>query len=146
MSIAIDRVAFSQKPDRWDIRTLMLTALPLSGLIVIVSFCIFSAAKDVFHIPLPQSQTLMFVMLVFSGQGIVYLVRERRHLWHSGPSKWLLVSSLSNIAVVSLVASAGSLMAPVKPEWVAILLGLVLVYLFAVDFLKIRIFRHFELH
>ena len=145
MSIATDRVSFSQKPDHWDIRTLMLTALPLAGLIVIFSFGIFLAAKDVFHIPLPQLQTLMFVMLVFSGQGTVYLVRERGHFWHSRPSKWLLISSLSDIAVVSLLASAGILMAPVKLEWVAILLGLVLAYLFAVDFLKIRIFRYFDL-
>jgi H+-transporting ATPase len=146
MSIATDRVAFSQKPDRWDIRTLMLTALPLAGLIVVFSFCIFLAAKDVFHIPLPQLQTLMFVMLVLSGQGTVYLVRERGHFWHSRPGKWLLISSFCDIAVVSLLAGAGILMALVKLESVAILLGLVLAYLFAVDFLKIRIFQYFDLH
>ena len=146
MSIAVDRVSFSQKPDHWDIRTLMLTALPLASLIVMFSFCIFLAAKDVFRIPLPQLQTLMFVMLVFSGQGTVYLVRERGHLWRSLPSKWLLVSSVSDIAVVSLLASGGILMAPVNLEWVAILFGLVLAYLFAVDFLKIRIFQYFDLH
>ena len=146
MSIATDRVSFSQKPDRWDIRTLMLTALPLACLIVIFSFGIFLTAKEVFHIPLPQLQTLMFVMLVFSGQGTVYLVRERGRFWHSRPSKWLLISSFCDIAVVSLLAGRGILMAPVKLEWVAILLGLVLAYLFAIDFLKIRIFRHFDLH
>jgi H+-transporting ATPase len=146
MSIATDRVSYSRKPDRWDIRTLMLSALPLAGLMVIFSFGIFLAAKDVFHIPLPQLRTLMFVMLVFSGQGTVYLVRERGHFWHSRPGKWLLVSSLGDIAVVSLLASAGILMAPVKLEWVAILLGLVLAYLSAVDFLKICIFRYFNLH
>lgn len=146
MSIATDRVSFSRRPDRWDIRTLMLTALPLASLIVVFSFCIFLAAKNVFHVALPQLQTLMFVMLVFSGQGTVYLVRERGHLWRSLPSRWLLASSLSDVAAVSLLASGGILMAPVKLEWTAILLGLVLVYLFAVDFLKIRVFRYFDLH
>ena len=146
MSIATDRVSYSQKPDRWDIRTLMLTALPLAGLIVIFSFGIFLAAKDIYRIALPQLQTLMFVMLVFTGQGTVYLVRKRGHFWHSRPSKWLTLSSLGGIAVVSLLASGGILMAPVKLEWVAILLGLVLAYMFAVDFLKIRVFRHFDLH
>ena len=37
-------------------------------------------------------------------------------------------------------------MGPVNLEWVGILLGLVLAYLFAVDFLKMRIFRRFDLH
>ena len=49
-------------------------------------------------------------------------------------------------AVHALLASAGILMAPVKLESVAILLGLVLANLFAVDFLKIRIFQYFDLH
>jgi len=54
-------------------------------------------------------------------------VREREHLWHSLPSKWLIASSLSDIAAVSLVAIGGILMVPVKLEWMAILLGPMLV-------------------
>ena len=61
-------------------------------------------------------------------------MREREHLWHSLPSKWLIASSLSVIAAVSLVAIGGILMVLVKLEWVAILLGLMLAYLFAVGF------------
>jgi H+-transporting ATPase len=146
MSIATDRVSFARKPDRWDIRTLILTALPLAGIIVLFFFGMFLAAKNVLLVSLPQLQTLMFVMLVFSGQGTVYLVRERHHLWHSLPSRWLLISSLSDIAAVSLLGIGGILMAPVKAIWVATLLGLVVAYLFVVDFLKIRIFRYFDLH
>ena len=46
--------------------------------------------RDLLHLPLAQLQTLIFVMLVFTGQGNVYLVRERRHFWRSRPSRWLL--------------------------------------------------------
>jgi H+-transporting ATPase len=146
MSIASDRVSFSSKPDHWDIQALILTALPLAGLMVLLSFGIFLAAKDLLHIPLGQLQTLMFAMLVFSGQGTVYLVRERRHFWHSAPGKWLLLSSLGDIAVVSLFASQGILMTPVRLPWVAAVLGVISGYLVGVDFLKIRIFQHFGLH
>jgi H+-transporting ATPase len=146
MSIASDRVSFSSKPDHWDIQALILTALPLAGLMVLLSFGIFLAAKDLLHIPLGQLQTLMFAMLVFSGQGTVYLVQERRHFWHSAPGKWLLLSSLGDIAVVSLFASQGILMTPVRLPWVAAVLGVISGYLVGVDFLKIRIFQHFGLH
>ena len=90
-SIATDRVSFSPQPDRWDIRTLMLTAGTLAGLVLILSFTVFFVGKDILHLPLRQLQTLVFLMLVFTGQGNVYLVRERNRLWYSMPSRWLFI-------------------------------------------------------
>jgi H+-transporting ATPase len=90
---------------------------------------------------MPELQTLMFVVLVFTSQGVVYLVRERHHFWDSRPSSWLLASSTLEIAVVCLLASRGILMAPLAP---ALLLGTavaVAVYLCAVDILKVRMFK-----
>src|SRR5579863_53696 len=110
MSIATDRVSFSPKPDRWDIRTLMFTAGALAGLVLILSFAVFFVGRDVLHLPLRQLQTLVFLMLVFTGQGNVYLVRERNRLWHSPPSRWLALSSLADILVVSILATRGILM------------------------------------
>ena len=143
MSIATDRVSFSPHPDRWDIRTLMLTAGALACLILILSFAVFFAARDWLHLPLPQLQTLVFVMLVFTGQGTVYLVRERRRFWSSAPSRWLLFSSLADILAVGILASRGILMAPIPWSLIAGLLGVIIVYLFLVDSAKVRIFRRF---
>jgi H+-transporting ATPase len=143
MSIATDRVSFSPRPDRWDIRTLMLTAGALAGLVLILSFIVFFAGRDILHLPLRQLQTLVFLMLVFTGQGNVYLVRERNRLWHSFPSRWLVLSSATDIVVVSLMATSGILMAPISWPLVASLLVIVLVFLLAIDGLKVHIFHHF---
>ena len=141
MSIATDHVSYSSKPDRWRIRTLVLTGGALAGLILVLSFSVFFAARDWLLLPLAQLQTLVFLMLVFTGQGNVYLVRERRHFWNSRPSGWLVLSSCADIAVVSLMATQGILMAAVSPALIAALLTAVLVYLTLVDFFKVRIFR-----
>ena len=143
MSIATDRVSFSSRPDRWDIRTLMLTAGTLAGLVLILSFTLFFAGRDILHLPIRQLQTLVFLMLVFTGQGNVYLVRERNRLWHSLPSRWLILSSAADVIVVSLMATSGILMAPVSWFLVASLLAIVSVFLFVIDGLKVHVFRHF---
>ncbi len=143
MSIATDHVSFSPKPDRWDVRTLMFTASALAGLVLILSFSVFFAGRDILHLPIRQLQTLVFLMLVFTGQGNVYLVRERNRFWRSIPSRWLILSSATDAVVVSLMATSGILMAPISWSLVASLFGLVLVYLFVVDGLKVRVFRHF---
>jgi len=145
MSIATDHVSFSSQPDRWDIRTLMLTAGTLASLVLVLIFTVFFAGRDALHLPLPQLQTLVFLTLVFTGQGNVYLVRERHRLWHSLPSRWLILSSAADVAVVSLMATTGFLMTPVPWSLVASLFAIVLVFLFVIDSLKVHVLNYFGL-
>ena len=141
MSIATDRVAFSPRPDRWNVRTLMLSGSLLAGLVLILSFSVFFFGRDMLGLNLPELQTLVFVMLVATGQGNVYLVRERGPFWRSPPSRWLMVSSIIDLLVVSTMASTGILMAPVSPKLILGLLAVVAVYLFILDQLKVQMFR-----
>ncbi len=141
MSLATDQVAFSQRPDRWNIRTLVLTGGAIACLVLVLSFVVFYGARDWLQLPLPQMQTLIFVMLVFSGQGTVYLVRERRHFWQSRPGGWLLLSSVGDIVIVSLFASRGILMTAIPFRLVAGMLGIVAAFMVVADFFKIRVFR-----
>lgn len=145
MSIATDNVSASPHPDRWEIGTLMMTAGSLASLLLMFSLTVFFAARNVLHFPLAQLQTLVFVMLVFSGQGVVYLVRERRHFWSSRPSRPLVLSTCVDIAVVSAMAIGGVWMAAL-PWWsVAVLLGLLAVFLVLLDSVKVRVFRRFHI-
>jgi hypothetical protein len=56
------------------------------------------------------------MVLVFTGQGNVYLVRERNRLRHSIPRRWLSVSSAADVVVVSLMATNGILTSSQKGE------------------------------
>jgi H+-transporting ATPase len=141
MSIATDRVSFSSSPDRWHIRSLMRAGLVLGSFILVLSFGVFLFARNFLALPLPQLQTLIFITLVFTGQGTVYLVRERRHFWNSAPSRWLLLSSAADVIVVSMLATRGILMAAVPAALVGALLLACLLYLTGLDFLKVAILR-----
>lgn len=143
MSIATDRVSFSAHPDRWDIRIMMLTASTLAALVLILSFAVFFVGSDVLHLPLRQLQTLVFLMLVFTGQGNVYLMRERNRLWNSSPSLWLIIASVADVVVVSLMATNGILMAAIPWALVISLFAIVVCFLVAIDGLKVQVFRYF---
>ncbi|HVB38822.1 MAG TPA: plasma-membrane proton-efflux P-type ATPase, partial [Vicinamibacterales bacterium] len=112
MSIATDHVSFSPQPDHWHVGALTLVGFVLGGCVLVLSLGIFTCGRWYLHLPLPQLQTLVFVTLVFTGQGMIYLVRERSHFWHSAPGPWLVLSSVADVAVVSLLATTGTLMAP----------------------------------
>ena len=144
MAIATDRVSFSSSPDRWHIRSLMRAGMVLGSFILVFSFGVFLLARNFLALPLPQLQTLIFLTLVFTGQGTIYLVRERRHFWNSRPSRWLLLSSAADVIVVGALAAHGILMAAVPASLVGALLAACLLYLAALDFLKVAIVRRFR--
>ncbi|HVB98414.1 MAG TPA: plasma-membrane proton-efflux P-type ATPase [Candidatus Dormibacteraeota bacterium] len=144
MSIATDTVAHSQSPDRWHVGTLARAGLILGSCILALSFSIFLAGRDWLGLPLGQLQTLVFLTLVFTGQGTVYLVRERRHFWKSMPGRWLLSSSVLDVALVSFLAVRGILMAAIDPRLILGVLAVCAVYLAALDFAKVKVLRHFR--
>ena len=141
MSIATDHVSASPTPDRWHIRSLMLAGMSLGSLILLFSFGLFFYGRDFLVLPLPQLQTLVFVTLVFTGQGMVYLVRERRHFWNSAPSRWMILSSILDVSVVCLLSTRGILMAPLPDSVIASVILACVLYLIALDFLKVPILR-----
>jgi H+-transporting ATPase len=141
MSIASDRVSYSHKPDSWQIRPLVIGALALAAAWLLFSFGILYLGRDVYHLGLEELQTLIFVMLVFTGQANVYLVRERRSFWKSRPSTTLLLSTLGDAIVVIALASFGILMAPISLTIIASLVGLIIMYALILDTFKVAVFR-----
>ena len=136
MSIATDRVSFSHTPDRWPVRKLVGAGLLLGSLILVFSLAVFGVGRFLLHLPLVQLQTIVFITLVFTGQATVYLVRERRHFWRSLPSRWMLLASLLDICVVTLLATYGVLMAAIPLTLVLAVLGCCAVFFFGLDGLK----------
>jgi H+-transporting ATPase len=145
MSLADDRVTFSRKPDRWQIWPLTVSAMVIAVAWLVLSYALFLVGRDIFHLDLPRLQTLVFAVLVFTGQATVYLVRERRHFWNSIPGFWLMLTSIAAVLVISLLAAFGILMAPISPMLILGVFALVVLCSVLLDFLKTRVFRYCDL-
>jgi H+-transporting ATPase len=86
-------------------------------------------------------QTLGFVVIVFGNQATTYTNRERRHLWSSCPSVWLLISSAADLLIASTLAVKGIAMTPL-PVWVVgSTLAASAVFAIILDFVKVPVFR-----
>jgi len=95
--------------------------------------------------PLPQLQTFVFDLLVFSGQFTVYVVRERRFFWASLPGKWLLTSSLADFLAISLMSVYGILIPSITPfDLMVALTYSAVMTLFLNDLLKVFAFRYYK--
>jgi H+-transporting ATPase len=136
MSIAADHATPSPAPERWQVRPLVGSALALAAVLLLESFLVLWLSLGVFQQTLAQTQTLVFLMLVFSGQTTVYVVRERRRVWSSRPGRALLIASVCDLLVVSALAALGLLMTLVQPLLIGIILALALAFMLLLDQIK----------
>jgi H+-transporting ATPase len=91
-----------------------------------------------------ELQTLAFATLVFGNQAVLYVLRERGRLWSSRPSTWVLASSAADIALVSVLALSGTLMAPLPWQLLAGLLVAATAFALMLDQIKLPITKAFR--
>jgi H+-transporting ATPase len=48
-----------------------------------------------------------------SGQLLFYVARERQHFWSSLPGRWLVLSSITDVSLIGILALNGFLMTAV---------------------------------
>ncbi|HBK06593.1 MAG TPA: divalent cation transporter [Acetobacteraceae bacterium] len=141
MAATTDNVRPSPKPNAWHINDVTIASIVMGGFNLL--FCSSVLAIGKFRLGLGPEvlQTLAAVVLVFSGQAVMYVVRERGWLWHSRPSNWLMVSSVTDICIIATLATRGILMAALPLHIVAAVLAATAAFAFALDVVKTAIFR-----
>lgn len=112
MSLTTDRANPAPAPCVWRMRNITGAAIALGACKLGFSIAIVAFGKYKLGLDQGELQTLAFVTLIFGAQAMLYVLRERRHIWSSKPGNWVLASSAADIAIVSALALSGSLMAP----------------------------------
>jgi len=141
MSLTTDHVQPSATPNVWRIGHLSVAGA-IMGIGSLVFCCAvlglgdFAQGYDIGHL-----RTLAFVAIVFVKQATTYTNRERRHLWSSRPSVWLVASSVADVAIASTLAIAGIAMTALPAFVVADTLGAAAVFAFVLDAIKLPAFR-----
>ena len=145
MSLTTDNVRPSPAPNAWRIGNLTIAGVTMG--IGELAFCVSVLAFGVYRMKfsIEALQTLAFVVIVFGNQATTYTNRERRHLWSSRPSSWLIVSSIADILVASTLSVGGIAMTPLPPLVVAGTFAAAVVFAFLLDLVKVPVFRRLEI-
>ena len=145
MSLTTDYVRPSAAPNAWQIGN-----LTIAGVIMGIGELLFCTAILTFGVyrmgfTTGALQTLGFVVIVCGNQATTYTNWERRHLWSSRPSIWLLVSSVADLSIASTLAVGGFAMTPL-PVWVvAGTLAAAAAFAIILDFVKVPVFRRLSI-
>ena len=110
-------------------------------------FCLalLAGARYQLKFVLAQLQTLAFVAIVFVKQATTYCGRERRSMWSSRPSAWLVGSSLLDISIASALAATGIAMTRIPASTVVTALAAAALFAVLLDTIKVPLMRRLEI-
>ena len=113
LSIAYDNAVPSKTPEKWDLREVLTIASILGTAGVIASFGMFYLGQQVFHLPHPTIQTLIYLKLSVAGHLTIFLTRTRGHFWSTKPARILLLAVGGTQLLATLIAVLGIFMTPI---------------------------------
>jgi H+-transporting ATPase len=141
MSLTTDNVRPSPTPNAWRIGALTIAGVFMG--ICELMFCtiVLAIAKFRLGFAIGALQTLAFVLIVFANQATMYTNRERERMGSCRPSRWLIGSSVVDLAIASTLATRGIAMAPLPIFAVGGVLVAAAVFAFIADVAKVPVFK-----
>jgi H+-transporting ATPase len=144
LSIAYDNVICRNKPEAWDMRTVLGISTVLGVVGVISAFGLFYIGERVFLLDRAHIQTLMYLKLSVAGHLTIFLTRTRGPFWSIGPARILLVAVLGTQMLATLIAVYGLFMTPLGWGWALFVWGYAVAWFLVNDRVKLLAYRFFD--
>ena len=114
LTIAYDRVHYSNKPESWDMKLVLGLATIFGIYGVIESFGLFYILQYCLHLDHIIIQTVIYLKLSVSGHLTVFSARTRGPFWSIRPANILVIAVVSTQIVATLIAVFGLFMSPIS--------------------------------
>jgi H+-transporting ATPase len=141
MSLTTDNVRPSPQPNGWRIGKLTIAGGVMGGCLLLFCTAVLAVGKFRMGFGIEALRTLALIALVFGSEGTLYSIRERRRLWSSRPSLWVVVSTVCDILIISTLVTRGIAMSPLSIFAVGGTLMAAAIFAFIVDFAKVPVYK-----
>jgi H+-transporting ATPase len=145
MSLATDNVKTTSNPNVWNVKNITLASVIIGALLVIEGAIAVFIGTNYYRMELVTLQTFVMLILVFTSQFRVLIVRERRHFWSSRPGRELIISSAATLIGFVLLGTYGIVLPPLQLTQVLLALAFSALFTLALDFPKTYVFGKFGL-
>jgi len=113
MTISLDNVPWSQRPERWDMAGLLALSTVLGLLGVVSSFGLLFIGDKVLHLGRPELQSLVYLKLSVAGHMMLFVARTRGPFWSTRPAGALLAATVATQFVATLIVVFGFILPPI---------------------------------
>ncbi len=144
LSIAYDRVRFSNEPEAWNFPVVLGIATVLGLLGTVSSFGLFYVGQQVFHLSAGMIQSLIYLKLSVAGHLTLFVARTRGPFWSIRPAPILLGAVTGTQLLATLITVYGLFMVPIGWGWALLVWGYALVWFLVNDRVKLVAYRIFD--
>ena len=141
MTIAYDNVKYSDKPEKWDMRTLLGIATFLGIIGVFSSFGILYIGLIVLKLNPLVLQSFIYLKLSVAGHLTVFVARTKGHFWSVKPAKPLLFAVIATQLTATIITVYGILLPAMGWGLAALVWGYALSLFVITDFAKVRLYK-----
>jgi H+-transporting ATPase len=141
LSIAYDKVHYSNAPEAWNMRKVLGISTVLGVIGVIAAFGLFYLAERVFHLDRAHVQTMMYLKLSVAGHLTIFLTRTSGPFWSIRPARILWVAVLGTQIIATLIAVYGLFMTPLGWGWALFVWAYALTWFLVNDRIKLLAYR-----
>jgi H+-transporting ATPase len=144
MTIAYDNVRISQKPEKWNMRTLLGISSFLGGMGTASSFGLLIIGLQVLHLNPLVLQSFIYLKLSVAGHLTLFVARTKGRFWSVRPAKPLLLAVILTQLTATMITVYGILLPAMGWNLAALVWGYALVSFLVQDFLKVRFYRFLD--
>jgi H+-transporting ATPase len=139
MTIAYDNVKYSDKPERWDMRTLLGIATFLGIIGVFSTFGILYIGNVVLQLDPLVLQSFIYLKLSVAGHLTVFVARTKGPFWSVKPATPLLFAVIVTQLVATLITVYGILLPAMGWTLALLVWGYALLLFVITDFAKVQL-------
>jgi len=141
LSIAYDNVRFSERPEAWNMRSVLGIASVLGLVGPLAALGLFYIADKAFNLGRPELQTLMYLMLSVAGHLTIFLTRTRGPFWSIRPARILVLAVIGAQTIATVIAITGILVTPLPWYWALAVWGYAIGWFLVTDRIKLLAYR-----
>jgi H+-transporting ATPase len=146
MTIAYDNTYLDPKPVRWDMKRVLTLSTVLGVIGVVETFGLLILAKTYLKLDLAQIQSFVFLKLAVAGHLTLFVARTRKPFWASPyPAPAMIWSALATKALATACVGLGWFVAAVPWQYVGLIWGYCIIWLFIEDWAKLVVYDHLAL-
>jgi H+-transporting ATPase len=143
VSIATDNVEYSQKPNKWSVKPLMITSAVIGGFLIIEAFVMWFINSLFLNLSITAFQTIIFLLFDVDDKLVLFNIRTAKDFWKVKPSIYIVLTSFIGITA-GLIMSYYGILVPKIPLIAIIYVFIVSILFFlAIDVIKKPVLKYF---
>jgi H+-transporting ATPase len=144
VTIAYDNVRYSPRPEKWNMRTLLVISTFLGTIGLVSSFGLLYIGLIILHLNTAVLQSFILLKLAVAGHLALFVARTKGPFWSIRPANSLLLAIILTKIAATIITVYGILLPAMGWNLALLVWGYALVSFVIQDFLKVRFYRLLE--